>query len=45
MEKLPLQWLTGREAVLIPTWEGLILRVEQWLVFILITHSASLKTW
>lgn len=27
-EKLPLQWPTDRQAVLIPAWEGLILQVE-----------------
>lgn len=42
-EKLPLQWPTGREAVLIPAWEGLILQVEQCLfvcLFVYLIYSS-----
>lgn len=35
-EKLPPQWPTGREAVLTPAWERLILQVEQCLIFVLV---------
>lgn len=38
MEKLAPQQPTDREAVLIPAWEGLTLRIEQWLVFLSFTH-------